>query len=273
MMYRPPVGAVAVIFVSGRSQDDAEGYAVAAEAMATAAANRDGYLGIASSRDAAGIGITVSWWRGQADALAWRDDPDHARIRERGRAIWYDWYQVTVATVDRAYNWQRTLPPVRLERTMTFDIREDDLSGEETRKLLALHLAGMRADSPPDNVHALDLTGLTASDVTVWTAWEGTRAAAVGALKMLPDGTAEVKSMRTHPDFLRQGAARAILETIIAAASARGVRRLSLETGSAPSFEPAVALYRRYGFRDGPSFSHYAAGGFSRFLHLDIDRA
>ena len=151
-----------------------------------------------------------------------------------------------------------------------FEIREDDLQGEETHALLALHLAGMRADSPPGHVHALDLSGLLTPDVTVWTAWKGRRVAAVGALKMLPDGTAEVKSMRTHPAFLRQGAARAILETIIAAASARGVRRLSLETGSGPSFEPAVAMYRRYGFREGPAFSHYTAGGFSRFLHLDL---
>ncbi|USI75215.1 GNAT family N-acetyltransferase (plasmid) [Sphingomonas morindae] len=144
------------------------------------------------------------------------------------------------------------------------------MSAEETRALLGLHLAGMRADSPPDNVHALDLTGLTTPDVTVWTAWVGPRVAAVGALKMLPDDTAEVKSMRTHPDFLRQGAARAVLDTIIVAAKTRGVRRLSLETGSVPSFDPAVALYRSRGFEEGPAFSHYTDGGFSRFLHLDL---
>ena len=42
---------------------------------------------------------------------------------------------------------------------MTFDIREDDLSGDQTRALLALHLSGMRADSPPGSVFALDLSG------------------------------------------------------------------------------------------------------------------
>ncbi|WP_235529470.1 hypothetical protein [Sphingomonas sp. Leaf242] len=51
-----------------------------------------------------------------------------------------------------------------------FEIRKDDLSGDQTRSLLALHLAGMHDTSPPDNVFALDLTGLQAPEITVWTA-------------------------------------------------------------------------------------------------------
>ncbi len=106
------------------------------------------------------------------------------------------------------------------------EILEDDLRGAETRGLLALHLAGMRADSPPGSVYALDLSGLTAPGVTVWSARLDGRVAAVGALKMLSDGTAEVKSMRTHPDFLRRGAAAALLERIIATARARALSDL-----------------------------------------------
>lgn len=41
-----------------------------------------------------------------------------------------------------------------------FKIKEDDLSGDQTRTLLALHLAGMHASSPVGSVFALDLTGL-----------------------------------------------------------------------------------------------------------------
>lgn len=103
----PPAGAIAVIFLSARNSADPEGYAAAADAMERAAAQRDGYLGIDSIRDAAGVGITLSWWRDETAALGWRDDPDHARIREAGRAVWYDWYRVIVATVDRAYEWTR----------------------------------------------------------------------------------------------------------------------------------------------------------------------
>jgi heme-degrading monooxygenase HmoA len=106
-MRTPPPGAIAVIFLSGRNDADPDGYAAAAEAMGHAAARMDGYLGIDSTRGADGAGITISWWRDEAAAIAWRDDPDHARIREAGRAVWYDWYRVIVATVDRAYAWAR----------------------------------------------------------------------------------------------------------------------------------------------------------------------
>jgi putative acetyltransferase len=40
---------------------------------------------------------------------------------------------------------------------MMFDLREDDLSSEQTQALLAIHLAGMHANSPPDSVFALDI--------------------------------------------------------------------------------------------------------------------
>ena len=152
----------------------------------------------------------------------------------------------------------------------TYDIQVDDLASDETRELLALHLSGMHAASPPGTVFALDLSGLRVHEVTVWGARTQGRLAAVGALKMLPDGSAEVKSMRTHPDFLRQGAGRAILETIIATARERGVSRLSLETGSGPAFEAAIAMYRRRGFRNGEPFSDYMSSAFNQFLHLDL---
>ncbi|MBK1661644.1 GNAT family N-acetyltransferase [Paracraurococcus ruber] len=150
-------------------------------------------------------------------------------------------------------------------------IREDDLSGEQTRALLALHLQGMHANSPPGSVFALDLSGLQAPGVTVWSAWEeGERIAGIGALKDLGDGTGEVKSMRTHPDHLRKGVAAQVLERIIGEARARGLRRLSLETGSGPAFDPALALYRRRGFRDGEAFADYVRSPFNQFLHLDL---
>jgi len=162
------------------------------------------------------------------------------------------------------------LTPLETEIPLTFDIREDDLSGDQTRALLALHLAGMDANSPPGSVFALDLSGLQVPAVTVWTAWRNGRIASVGALKMLQDDTAEVKSMRTHPDFLRSGAASAILERIIAVAKSRGVKRLSLETGSGPAFEPALTLYRRRGFVNGAPFSDYEQSTFNQFLHLAL---
>jgi len=138
------------------------------------------------------------------------------------------------------------------------------------RALIALHLAGMHAESPPESVFALDLSGLQDPSVTVWTAWRGERVAGVAALKMLDPLSGELKSMRTHPDCLRQGVAGVLLNHIIGEAKRRGLTRLSLETGRGPAFEPALALYRKRGFIDGGPFSDYAANPFSQFLHLTL---
>jgi len=153
---------------------------------------------------------------------------------------------------------------------MGIEICEDDLSGEPTRALLELHLRGMHANSPPGHVFALDLTGLKAPGVSVWSAWRGGTIAGIGALKDLGDGTAEIKSMRTHPDHLRQGIAAAILDHIIGEARARGLARLSLETGRGEAFEPALALYRRRGFTNGGAFGDYVGSDFNQFMHLGL---
>ena len=153
-----------------------------------------------------------------------------------------------------------------------FNIHEDDLSSAPTRELLRLHLQGMHANSPPGHVFALDLSGLTAPGVTVWSAWSGEELTGMGALTDLGDGTGELKSMRTHPDFLRRGVGVAILEHIIEAAHQRDMKRLSLETGNGPAFEPALALYRRRGFINGEAFSDYERSDFNQFLHLVLRR-
>jgi putative acetyltransferase len=149
-------------------------------------------------------------------------------------------------------------------------LRVDDLTGDQTRALLAIHLAGMHENTPAGHVFALDLSGLQAPGVTVWSAWRGDEIAGIAALNQLDAESAELKSMRTHPDHLRQGVAAALLDHIIGEARRRGLRRLSLETGRGPSFEPALALYRDRGFAGGGAFGDYEASDFNQFMHLDL---
>ena len=149
-------------------------------------------------------------------------------------------------------------------------IREDDLSTSAVRDLLRLHLEGMHAHSPPNSVFALDFSGLSALNVTVWTVWQRDEIAGIGALKDLGDRAGELKSMRTHPNFLRRGVAAMLLGHIIDIARKRGMVRLSLETGSGPYFEPALSLYRRRGFIDGAAFAGYERSAFNQFLHLAL---
>ena len=146
-----------------------------------------------------------------------------------------------------------------------------DFDDAQLLDLLRLHLEGMRENSPPESVFALDLSGLKHPSVRLYTAWEGDALMGMGAIKQVDDVTGEVKSMRTHPRHLRKGVAAALLEHLISVARERGYRRLSLETGSGPSFDPALALYRKRGFRNGPAFGDYVASEFNQFLHLQLD--
>lgn len=100
-------GQVAVIFTSRRRGEDPDGYAAAAAAMEALAAAQPGFRGIEGARGSDGFGITVSWWADEDAALAWRAHAEHAAARERGRADWYDAYEVAVADVTRSYAWRR----------------------------------------------------------------------------------------------------------------------------------------------------------------------
>lgn len=142
-------------------------------------------------------------------------------------------------------------------------IREDDLSGDAIADLLRLHLDEMHQWSPPESVHAMPIERLRGQDVTFFSAWQGDRLAACGAIKHLADDHGELKSMRAHPDFRGKGAGKAILHHLTAVARARGYARLSLETGRPDPFLPARRLYEAHGFAECPPFGDYVADDFS----------
>lgn len=97
--FEPPY--VAVIFTSVRTDAEPEDYERTAAAMSELAARQDGYLGHESARD--GLGITVSYWRDEQAALAWKQVAAHLLAQRRGRAEWYADYTVRIAVVQRAY--------------------------------------------------------------------------------------------------------------------------------------------------------------------------
>jgi putative acetyltransferase len=154
--------------------------------------------------------------------------------------------------------------------TPCVQFRQDDLSGEPTRALIARHLTGMHANSPPESVHAFDVDKLRQPGVTFWSAWLGSEIVGCGALKRLDAERGEIKSMRVADRFLGRGVGRAILEHLIAEARTRGMRSLWLETGSTPAFVPALQLYESAGFaRCGP-FDEYVEDPFSVFMTRTI---
>jgi heme-degrading monooxygenase HmoA len=95
---QPPY--TAVIFTSLRTAGD-RGYAAAAAAMDALARQQPGFLGVESAREA--IGITVSYWRDEQAARAWKQVAAHVLAQRDGRTVWYADYRVRVATVERDY--------------------------------------------------------------------------------------------------------------------------------------------------------------------------
>ena len=142
----------------------------------------------------------------------------------------------------------------------------DPLDGPEIAALLREHLDEMHRISPPESVHALDLARLRAPDITFWSAWRDGALLGCAALKELDGWHGEVKSMRTAPAFRGEGVAAALLRRLVEEATARGYRRLSLETGTQPEFAPARALYQRFGFGACAPFAGYAEDPFSAYM-------
>ena len=97
---------VAVIFTSLRAPGD-NGYEDTSRDMQSLAEQQDGYLGVESARE--GLGITVSYWRDEAAARAWRLVASHLAAQRLGRDRWYRDYRVRVATVTRDYGPGRPL--------------------------------------------------------------------------------------------------------------------------------------------------------------------
>lgn len=146
------------------------------------------------------------------------------------------------------------------------NIEIDDLTRPEVHALLNEHVTNMLQLSPRESVHALGPVELRRPDITFWCAWEDGELLGCGALKELSPSHGEVKSMRTARAHLRKGVAHALLTRIVEEARRRGYTRLSLETGSAPPFQPAQRLYESFGFTYTGPFTGYVEDPNSVFM-------
>lgn len=149
-------------------------------------------------------------------------------------------------------------------------IEIDDLTRPAILALLNEHLSNMYELSPPESVHALDVSKLRSPDITFWTVWEGDVLLGCGALKELSPGHGEVKSMRTPAVMRRTGAGRAVLKHIIGVARDRKYQSLSLETGVGDAFYPAQKLYESFGFSYCGPFGNYVEDPHSVFMTLGL---
>jgi putative acetyltransferase len=149
-------------------------------------------------------------------------------------------------------------------------IAVDDPRTADVRRLLERHLAFARANTPPEDVHALDVDGLVDPAVTFFSYRLGGEVLAVGALKQLGSDHAELKSMHTAEAARGRGIGGAMLDHLIDVARSRGCHRVSLETGSTPPFAPARALYAAAGFASCDPFADYGPSPNSAFMTMEL---
>ena len=147
----------------------------------------------------------------------------------------------------------------------------DDPRAEDVRDLLERHLEFANLHSPPEDIHALDVDGLVDPAVTFFSFRLKGELLGVGALKQLPGRHAELKSMHTAQVARGRGVGRAMANHLIGVARDRGLRRVSLETGSMPAFAPAQSLYASAGFEPCAPFGDYSPSPNSVFMTLSLN--
>ena len=90
----------AVIFTSTQTVH-IDGYSEMAEQMENLAKKQKGFIKLDSARSS--IGITVSYWENLEDIKNWKSHSDHLFAQQKGRAQWYNWYNVKICKVEREY--------------------------------------------------------------------------------------------------------------------------------------------------------------------------
>ena len=119
-----------------------------------------------------------------------------------------------------------------------------------------------RYDGPvEDVVLALDPEDVAPGRGALVVAWVDGEAIGCGAVRLLGEGTAELKRMYIVPEHRRQGVAQAMLRFLEEHARALGATRVVLETVLDPP--AAVALYRAAGYEEIPKFGPYGPSAIS----------
>jgi heme-degrading monooxygenase HmoA len=90
-----------VLFRSKLLPTAGEDYAQMAEEMEAHARTFDGFVDVKAYLAADGERLTVVWWRDEESLAIWRNDARHRVAQSQGRARWYEYYKMDVATIVR----------------------------------------------------------------------------------------------------------------------------------------------------------------------------
>jgi putative acetyltransferase len=149
-------------------------------------------------------------------------------------------------------------------------IAVDDPGKPDVRALLERHRAFALGQTPPERSFALDADALRDPAITFFSFRDRGRLLAIGAIKLLGPDHAEIKSMHTAEAARGRGIGRAMLAHLLGLARARGLQRVSLETGTTTAFAAARALYHSAGFTSCAPFAAYQPTEDNMFMSLDL---
>lgn len=90
-----------------RPDVDERAYGEAFERMLERVQRIPGFVDITGYTGEDGSEMAIGRFESREAIEAWRDDPEHVATRRRGRAEFFDAYDITIATVWRHYDWKR----------------------------------------------------------------------------------------------------------------------------------------------------------------------
>ena len=138
-----------------------------------------------------------------------------------------------------------------------FKIIEGNFDHPEVDELLKKHFIELKAASPEESTHVLDIAGLKVPTIKFWSLWENNSLLGCGALKFLDMEHGEFKSIRIHDNFRGQNFGIKLIQHLIIEARKHNLKRISIETGAGKFFEPARKLFKKCGFEPCGPFAHY----------------
>lgn len=153
------------------------------------------------------------------------------------------------------------------------EIREADPGSENIRPIIAAHLAHSWEATPQTSNHTLNVESLREPGMRFWALYDAGTPLGCGALKALPDGTAEVKSVHVVATARGRGLARVMMTHLAEMARSEGVSALVLETGAAhlPEYEAARKLYETLGYSYCGPIHGYEDDPNSAFMRLALE--
>jgi heme-degrading monooxygenase HmoA len=104
---------VLILFRSKLTETAGAEYGDMAAEMDAYARTFDGFVDVKAYRAEDGERLTVVWWRDEESLAVWRNDARHRFAQQQGRARWYEYYKMDVATIIRQKDF--TASPVATE--------------------------------------------------------------------------------------------------------------------------------------------------------------